>query len=199
MLGVSIAVKWWPAILLPAFAWRARNIRPILVAGAVVACFAIPYLTDVTENAQFMSGFVGGWRNNDSLFGLLLYLTGDLYRAKYLAFTLLSGVTFWLASRSWELERVALWTIVALLLLSANCHPWYLTWIIPFLAVYPYPPLLLWTGLAPLSYGVLIEWRALGVWDGSTPERWWIYGPVICLVRLYMLSDDGFGGLNELL
>ena len=205
MLGVSIAVKWWPAILLPAFAWRARSakgaartaregrnsfaphsvlrvflesIRPLLVSGAVVACFSVPYLTDVTENAQFMSGFVGGWRNNDSLFGFLLYLTGDLYRAKYLAFTLLSGATLWLAARNWELEQVTLWTIVTLLLLSANCHPWYLTWIIPLLALYPYPPLLLWTSLAPLSYRVLIEWRALGLWDGSTPERWWIYGPV---------------------
>ena len=79
----------------------------------MVACFAIPYLTDVTENAQFMSGFVGGWRNNDSFFGLLLYLTGDLYRAKYLAFTLLFGSdtlarfeklaswNAWLSGQSW--------------------------------------------------------------------------------------------------
>jgi alpha-1,6-mannosyltransferase len=178
MLGVAIAVKWWPAILLPAFVWRARSIRPLVSAAAVVACFAVHYLTNVTENAQFMSGFVGGWRNNDSLFGLLLYLTGDLYRAKYLAFALLCGVAVWLACRDWPLESVALWMTVALLLLSANCHPWYLTWIIPLLALYPHPPLLLWMSLTPFAYSVLIRWDVLGVWDGSTPDRWWIYGPV---------------------
>ena len=36
--------------------------------------------------------------------------------------------------------------IVTILALSANVHPWYLTWIVPLLALYPIPGLLLWTG-----------------------------------------------------
>ena len=81
LLGVAIATKWWPAILLPAITRQTRSVRPILLSAAVLAVFALPFLTDVTENAQFMTGFVGGWRNNDSLFGFLLYLTsGDLYQ-----------------------------------------------------------------------------------------------------------------------
>jgi hypothetical protein len=30
----------------------------------------------------------------------------------------------------------------------------------------------------PVSYGVLEEFRVTGVWNGSAPRRWWIYGPV---------------------
>lgn len=177
-LGVSLAVKWWPVLLLPAFVRVQRDLRPILIAGAVVACFSLPFLADIRENAQFASGFVGGWRNNDSIFGGLLYLTGDQYAAKYLAFACIGIATVFFATRDWPLERVALWTIVAMLLLSANCHPWYLTWFVPFLAFYPHPSLLLWTALMPFSYAVLIRWQSLGEWVGSTPDRWWIYLPV---------------------
>jgi hypothetical protein len=187
--GAAIATKWWPAVFLPLFVWRSRTVRPIFVSAAVVACFAIPFWTDVTENAQFMSGFVGGWRNNDSLFGILLWATGDLYRAKYLAFTILAFSTLWLASRNWPMERIALWTIVLVLLLSANCHPWYLTWIVPFLALHPSVPLLLWTSLTPLAYIVLIRWRLLGEWNGSTVERWWIYTPLFCWLILDLIRS----------
>lgn len=151
----------------------------------------MPFVTNVAENIQFMSGFVGGWRNNDSLFGFLLYMTGDLYRAKYLAFALIGCAALWLATRDWPLERIALWTIVVTLLVSANCHPWYLTWILPLLALYPHPLLLLWVSLVPLAYGVQIGWKTLGVWEGSTPERWWIYVPVFGLMLWEVIRSEG--------
>jgi alpha-1,6-mannosyltransferase len=177
-LGLAVAAKWWPALLLPAFARAQRSFRPYLIAAAVAGGLILLYATDATENAQFMSGFVGGWRNNDSIFGAILYLMGDPYRAKYLTFSLIGALALWLAMREWPLERIALWTLVSLLLLSANCHPWYLTWIVPLLAFYPHPSLLLWVALVPLAYSVQIEWRILGEWNGVTPERWWIYTPV---------------------
>ena len=186
-LGVAIAVKWWPAVLLIAWGRRHGYVRTAVLATAVLLLFAVPYLSrevmDATENAQFMSGFVGGWRNNDSLFGLVLFLAGgDLYLAKYTAFGLIGAAWAWLSVRDWPLERVALWGIVVLLLISANCHPWYLTWFLPLLALYPHPSLLLWVSLVPLAYAVRIPWETLGVWNGSTPERWWIYGPVFAVM-----------------
>ena len=149
----------------------------------MLAVFALPFLTDVTENAQFMTGFVGGWRNNDSLFGFLLYLTsGDLYHAKYLAFTLMGLMALWLATRDWPLERIALWTIVTMLLLSANCHPWYLTWIVPFLAIFPHPSLLLWVGADSAGVRVANCVADLRVWDGSPTSRWCVYVPVFFMM-----------------
>jgi hypothetical protein len=69
-----------------------------------------------------------------------------------------------------------------MLMISANCHPWYLTWILPLLAFHPVPALLLWTAVMPLAYEVLIGWTILGEWNGSTPTRWWIYVPVYGLL-----------------
>jgi hypothetical protein len=177
-LGLAIASKWWPALLVPAYARSGSSLRPFWIASIVAFGFVLLYATNATENAQFMSGFVGGWRNNDSLFGAVLYLAGDRYRGKYLTFVIIGAAALWLAFRDWPLERVALWTVVALLLLSANCHPWYLTWIVPLLVFYPHPSLLLWVALVPLAYVVQIDWQVLGEWNGSRPERWWIYIPV---------------------
>ncbi len=186
-LGLAIAVKWWPAALWPVLvAHTPRGWRKAWIAPAVVALTALPYWTpewrQMITNARFMSGFVGGWRNNDSIYGVLLTITGDQYLAKYAAFALLAAAIAWMIARRWPLEQSALGTVVAMLLVSANCHPWYLTWLVPLVAFVPWPPVFVWQLLMPLSYLVLIEWRARGEWIGSRPDRWWIYGPFLAAI-----------------
>jgi hypothetical protein len=134
-----------------------------------------------------MSGFVGGWRNNDSLFGFILWVARDQYRAKYTAFALIAAAAVWIAVRQPNLARACLWTIVALLFIASNCHPWYLTWFLPLLAVELSAGLLLWTALVPLSYSVWPGWVATGIWEGVTPFRWFIYVPVFALIAARML------------
>jgi len=135
-----------------------------------------------------MSGFLGGWRNNDSLHGLLLWMTGDVYRAKYLAFGVVAAAAIAVSLLKWPLEKASLAVIAIMLIVSSNVHPWYLTWLLPMLAFYPVPALLLWTALVPLAYHVLIRWLELGEWQGSTPLRWWIYGPVYAMLLLGWLA-----------
>jgi len=55
------------------------------------------------------------------------------------------------------------------IILNPTVHPWYLTWIVPFLVVYPDRAWLLFTGLAGLSYWVLSDYWAIGVWQ---EEQW---------------------------
>ena len=181
-LSLAVAAKIWPILLFPAFILSPAGGKPRwwqwLVLLPVAALPAAPYFGDITENAQFISGFVGGWRNNDSLFGAILWISGgDLYRAKYTAFAITGVITIVFALFVRSLEKAVLWTIVAVLLVSANCHPWYLTWFAPLLVFYPYTPLLLWNALMPLSYAVLIRWLNLDEWDGSTPLRWLVFAP----------------------
>ncbi len=195
-LGLAIAVKWWPAALWPVLLGHTpRGWRKAWIAPAVVALTALPYWTpewrQMIANARFMSGFVGGWRNNDSIYGVLLTITGDEYLAKYAAFALLAAAIAWMIARRWPLEQSALGTVVAMLLVSANCHPWYLTWLVPLVAFVPWPPVFVWQLLMPLSYLVLIEWRARGEWIGSRPDRWWIYGPFLGATLVWMALRHG--------
>ena len=188
-LSLAALAKFWPLALFPLFiGWNGRRpARPWqwLVALPIGVGVLSPFLNiawaEAWENARYMSGFVGGWRNNDSLYGLLLWLTGDQYNAKYLAFALVGLTAAWVTVRRWPLERGVLAVTVVLLLVSSNCHPWYLTWIAPLLALYPFAPLLLWTALMPLAYEVVLPWQWLGQWEGSTSSRWLIYIPVFAM------------------
>ena len=186
-LALAVAAKIWPIFLFPLFISAAgwRRWRQCLIALPIVALVALPYWTptlhwpEINENFRFMSGFLGGWRNNDSLFGVLLWAAGDdFYLAKKLAFAVVCAAVAAVTLLRWPLERAALAVIAALLMVSANCHPWYLTWILPFLAIYPFPPLLLWIAVAPLAHAAVIEWVGGGQWNGSTALRYYEYVPV---------------------
>ena len=118
-------------------------------------------------------------RNHDSLFGVLLWISGnDSYLAKKLAFGIVCSVVAWVTLRRWPLERAALTVVTAILMVSANSHSWYLTWILPLLAVHVVSPLLLWVVLAPLAHAAVIEWVAAGEWNGSTAVRYYEYVPL---------------------
>lgn len=182
-LTVGMLVKFWPAALFPLFVFNpvAGVERPRWLQWCISLPLAAPfvwlYWAPVGENVDFMSGFLGGWRNNDSLFALVLWAAGPA-AAKYAVAALLLVLVAMLVWRRVPLVEATLWFIAGMLLLSANVHPWYLTWIVPLLAVVTSVPLFLWVGLMPLAYMVLAEFSASGRWDGSTPRRWLIYSPV---------------------
>ena len=87
-LALAAAAKIWPLLLFPIFlGWPPRRWRQILIAIPILAALAFPYLTPtlrwsgIDENLRFMSGFLGGWRNNDSLFGALLWISANRPRS----------------------------------------------------------------------------------------------------------------------
>ena len=185
-LSLAVAAKIWPILLFPIFIGWSRG-RPLRwhqwwVALPILCLLALPYRTNVTENIRLMSGFMGGWRNNDSLFGIILWLAKDSYRAKCAAFGIVAVGVLVLTLRQIPLERACLAAIAIMLMVSANCHPWYLTWILPLLVLFPVPALLLWTALAPLAYSAVISWVTLGEWQGSTAIRWFEYVPVYLML-----------------
>ncbi|MBS1829243.1 MAG: hypothetical protein JST93_28330 [Acidobacteria bacterium] len=184
-LGLAIAAKLWPAALLPIYAGhKLARWKECLLAMAVFAALMAPFGMGLIRNGPFASGFLGGWRNNDSVYGLLLSLTGDVYRAKYAAAATVMITVAWVVWRQWPLSEAVLSTVTVLLLVSSNNHPWYLTWLLVLLPAHPSLGLLLWTALAPLAYQVLIGWEINGTWSGISPMRWFIYAPVF-LVLLY--------------
>src|SRR5262245_38637588 len=195
-LALATASKIWPIFLFPAFMGAAgrRRWREWLVAAPVVAVLSLPYLTEwrgIEENFRFLSGFLGGWRNNDSLFGALLWIAGkDFYMAKKLAFGIVCLVVAAVTALRWPVERASLTIVTALLMVSANCHAWYLTWMLPLLALSPAPPLLLWVGLAPLAHAAVIQWVGTGEWNGSTAIRYYEYAPVYISLLVWLWREN---------
>ena len=189
LLTAGGLIKWWPFLLLPIFALHAvrqfSGVRwRVLFAGLPPVALAVwPYATFSRElwsrNAAYMTGFLGGWRNNDSLFGVIWYLSGENGDiAKRVSLVVLGLLVVMACLWRAPLERVALGFITAMLLVSANVHPWYMAWMAPLLAIEPGAAGFIWVALMPLAYLVLATYRNTGVWEGSTPWRWLIYAPV---------------------
>ena len=191
-LSLATVSKFWPVILFPIFiGWRPRRWFWSLIVVPILALTTLPYLplhwSGIDENFRFMSGFLGGWRNNDSLFGVLLWAAGnDLYLAKKFAFAIVAAAIAAVIALRCPPDRSALTVIAVLLMVSANCHPWYLTWMLPLLVLYPFPPLLLWLALAPLAHTAVIGWLASGEWNGSTPIRYFEYVPVYLALAIWL-------------
>ena len=178
--------KFWPALLLPFVAlardggrWRVEW-RGLLAAVPVALLLCWPYRNGVGGLGRILAGFIGSWRNNDSLFGGILQISGhDMELATGIAAAL--AVFAVLALRYLRLPPVGgeLAAICAVLFLSANCLPWYLTWMLPFLAVHPNAPLLLWTALASTAYHVVPLYEATGAWQYDRSLVALEYAPVL--------------------
>jgi hypothetical protein len=72
---------------------------------------------------------------------------------------------------------MAAWT-----LLTPTLHPWYVVWIIPFLCIFPNAAWILFTGLVFISYDVLQDYHASGIWKESLKIRLWEYIPFYVLL-----------------
>lgn len=181
LLGLSAAAKIWPVVLAPLLVWPSRWRQSLLLPATVVLLLA-PFGDGLLSNGRLLLGFLGGWRNNDSVFGFLLWLTGDPRWATSAACLLVVAAIVYARVKRLPLTQGGLVVVSTLLFVSANCHPWYLTWLIPLLVFHPSLALLTWTGLIPLAYEVLPAWRLLGEWRGLTAGRWLIYAPVFTLL-----------------
>jgi alpha-1,6-mannosyltransferase len=194
-LTLAALAKFWPAVLFPFFLLQRREKRwifrwkPALVALPLALAVSWPYFGGISHVTGLLKGFVGGWRNNDSFYGLIYHFAGeDFQRGTTLVSRLLLAALAALWALQLPLAKAVKWAVVLLLLFSANCFPWYLSWLIPLLALYPGAPLLLWTALVVLSYQVLIGYRALGVWHDSDQMRLLEYLPVYSMLCGVFLS-----------
>jgi len=189
-LTLATAAKFWPVILFPLFLWDRDQKgwkprwRPALVSIPVGLAVSLPYLRDISNVTDLLQGFVGGWRNNDSLYGVIYenFAGYNFDRGTEIVTYLLAAglIAIWLLR--WERSKAAIAAIALLLFLSANCFPWYLGWFIPLLAVRPNTSLLLWTALVPLAYNVLVPYGVLGEWQELAGFRALEYWPIfICL------------------
>jgi alpha-1,6-mannosyltransferase len=180
-LSLAAAAKLWPVILFPAFTgWRSRQaVIALAILSAVAVITSLPFGQAIVSNRDFTSGFLGGWRNNDSLFGLILNAVHDPYRAKHITFALVAASALAFSLTRWTLERKVLATVSALLLFSSNVHPWYATWLLPPLVVECVPAALLFISLVPVFYESVPAWITLHEWNGVSWLRWPVYGGVL--------------------
>lgn len=186
-LALATATKWWPVLLAPIWL-RSHPSLPGLAAYAVLmgSCLLLLPLAEWVTKVRFTTGFLGGWKNNPFLYRLL----SDKTQA--IAIAAASSLALpWLKLGKAELT---LTFITILLAFSANIHPWYLGWALPFLMASRWNPTpwLLAMALLPLAYDPMMGWRLNGTWVEDQGLRDWIWGAVT-VFSVYRLTSKRNG------
>ena len=169
-LAAAAMSKWFAGLLAPVFFRRSSAQQrgagwkwlSLFVVTVVLLC--LPYAAAGSGLFAGLLGYAAGWRNNASLFALVAGVTGSDAAAHGISLAIVGGLVLGLTMRGTEPLRAALLLLATLLLVSPSVFPWYLTWFVPFLCFFPSPALLLWTSTVLLSYHVLLEFSALGIW-----------------------------------
>ena len=187
-LAASALAKLFAAFLAPVLIVRegrcltSRWGVPFLWTAAVCGVVGWPFRDSIPGFTLALAIGSGHWRNNDSLFGIAAAIMGSLSRASFIYMAAVAATSAIVAVRRVPLVRAAFLLLAVILMGAANCFPWYLTWILPLLAIFPDRAWLLLTATSVLSYQVLIGYQALGVWQDSGFLRVLEYLPFYALL-----------------
>lgn len=142
LLGLAIALKVIPLVLLPvwAFALGWRRMPWLLLALLPPLAGALHFGWPAVDITAGLREFGRIARTNDCVWWLVEFLRGE--RLAYndlpqLVQALACGLCAWVFRRDWP--RATLWVLGALLIFSPALHPWYLSWILPFAALAAFP------------------------------------------------------------
>jgi hypothetical protein len=174
VLGLAIAVKFLPVVLLPLY-WKRVRIRDAALAAAVVGLLYVPFLDRSFFNyGRIPIGSLGTYLNSFRFNGPVFAALDRVAPPQLLAgLAVLVGLVTatWLRIRSaapeWSPDQFA-WPMAAALLCAPVVFPWYLLWLLPFLTSASTLLIVLWTVSIIPTY-VMWHLRTLGRPWGSLP------------------------------
>jgi hypothetical protein len=178
-LGLAIAVKFLPFVLLPLY-WKRVRIRDAALAAAVVGLLYVPFLDrSFFNHGRIPIGSLGTYVQNFRFNGPVFAALAQVAPPQLLAgLAVLAGLVTagWLrrrrASPEWSHDLLAwdqfAWPMAASLLCAPVVFPWYLLWLLPFLTSASTVLIILWTVSIIPTY-VMWHLRTLGHPRGSLP------------------------------
>ena len=197
LLVLGALVKLIPGLMAP---FCARGRRQFLMLALCAAAFAVAWLPFVTgdgrELAAGLTEYGTRWEASSLVYrwierplALWFDKDGGLTDPRRMARILVGLVFLTLYVREWrrapDLIRSAGVLIGAFLVLSPTLHPWYLAWIVPFIALRPSRAWTVLLVLVPLCYWPLAKWKSDQIWI----EPAWLW-PTLALPFFALLVVD---------
>ena len=159
-LGLAVAVKFLPIVLVPLY-WRRVRIRDGVLAVVAVAVLYVPFLEHGRIPLGSLGAYVQIFRFNGPVFAALEHVAAPQLVA---ALAALAGLVtaVWMRRKSAEISADAFaWPMAATLFCAPVVYPWYLLWLLPFVRSACTAPLIIWTvSIIPIYY--VWHLRAIG-------------------------------------
>lgn len=155
--------------------WRAPLFLLLTFGGLVILCY-LPFIDSGLKTFEGLKTFSTYWQSNDSLFSMLVYFFAEIlgmgrveltifsndlptFLSKVTVVVILIGAVIYLLIRKGVLQKSAeelmrdIFVLMSLVfLLSPVQNPWYLSWVVPFMCLFPWRSWILLTGLVGLYY-----------------------------------------------
>jgi len=166
-LGLAIAVKFLPVVLLP-FYWKRVRVRDAALAAVLVALLYMPFLNHGRLPIGSLGTYVQNFRFNGPLFAAVARLAPPQLLVGLAVFAGLATAA-WLrrTNLEWSPDQFA-WPMAAALLCAPAVFPWYLVWLLPFLTSASTLLIIVWTVSIIPTY-VMWHFRTLGRPWGALP------------------------------
>jgi hypothetical protein len=188
VLAAATLLKIFPLVFAPLWLHRTGWPRRAgawmgLAAGLALALLCMwPYRLAILQWPATVAAVDAGWQlNNASLYALLRWVSGSHELAAGAGLGVVAALALLVAARGEPALRAVPPVLAAITLFSQQSFPWYFTWTLPFLCLQPWTPFtrawLLLTVTQFLSYHVLINYHALGVWRFEPLFLWLTYAP----------------------
>jgi len=166
-LGLAVAVKFLPIVLLPLY-WKRIRIRDAALAAAVVALLYVPFLNHGRVPFGSLGTYVQSFRFNGPVFAALDQIVSPKLLALLAVLVgLATAILLRRAAPEWSPDEFA-WPMAASLLCAPVVFPWYLLWLLPFLSSASTLLLTVWTVSIIPTY-VMWHLRTLGRPWGALP------------------------------
>jgi hypothetical protein len=166
-LGLAVAVKLLPVVLLPLY-WKRVRIRDAALAAAVVGLLYLPFLNHGRIPIGSLGTYVQSFRFNGPVFAALAQVAPpQLLVGLAVLVGLVTATCLRSAAPEWSPDVFA-WPMAASLLCAPVVFPWYLLWLLPFLTSASTRLIILWTVCIIPTY-VMWHLRNLGHPWGALP------------------------------
>jgi alpha-1,6-mannosyltransferase len=166
-LGLSVAVKFLPVVLLPLY-WKRLRIRDAALAAAVIGLLYVPFLNHGRIPIGSLSTYVQSFRFNGPVFAVFDHVVPPQLLAGLAVLVGLVTATWLRRSTTEWSPQVFVWPMAASLLCSPVVFPWYLLWLLPFVTSTSSLLIIVWTVSIIPTY-VMWHLRTLGRPWGPLP------------------------------
>ena len=208
LLSAAVGAKLWPVLFFPVLIrnfisdWK-RLLKYLSIFSVLTLLILSPLIIPFFDEGSGLEAYTRSWQNNDSFFRIILAATefvlpligyhpghGQFVSRILVGCSIVLVVLYFTKNKTinnLDYIKTALVITSVAFFLSPAQFPWYCLWMLPFLTIIPYKPLLLLTALMPLYY-LIYYFEPRGqyefyyqyiVWLEYLPVLGWIFHDLI--------------------